>query len=557
MSDTTVLVKELSSIIQALAEDRKPYETVWDEISGQFYTKRSYYLPKNKDASRKPNHRYSSRAKRASNIACKGFQGYTADRRADWLQLVFEDQLLMGMYGVQDWLETSQRILLAHLSRAGFYEALAQMIPDGHNLGTGSIYSEEDVASRRIVYRCRHPKATWFAENSFQEVDMAVDEEYMSFRSILDRFGEDALHETWRNQAKQRPFDNITILHLTMPMDTRFLAFARGPRSKSMPFVSIWYDPHNQHIMDVGGYWEFPYFVWRYDKADNEVYASSCPGFDVIDDEYLANQMSRSRIALGNLIADPPFKVDRALEGSDYVVPGYHVYVSKQDQAFDPVALGANYPISTDNEERVESAIDAHFNVPIYQMLQQLEAKNKTATEVIEIAGERVAVLGPTVGRYELDVLQPAVRRSFNLLRRAGLLPPPPRAVLDAFKDGQVLKIEFVGRLSQIQKRYYKTDGVNQVFGYLGPLREIYPDALDNIDFDALTRESLENAGAPASVIREKEDVAKIRADRMRQRSELEQKQEALAAQELLAQNADKLGKKPESGSPLSIVRSA
>jgi len=548
------LIEELVSLISSLEQDRKPYESVWDEVTDNFYSKRNFYLPTNKNASRKPDHKYSSRAKRASHIASKGFQGYTADRRADWLQLVFEDQSLMGMYGVQDWLETSQRTLLAHFSRSGFYESLAEAIPDGMNLGTASIYSEENVAQARIVFKARHPRATWYAENAFQEVDIAMDEEYMSFRSMAERFGVENLHQSWQQMAERQPFDNQTIRHIVMPMDERYLQFSSGPKSKKMPFVSIWFDHHNRHIIDVGGYWEFPYFVWRYDKSDAEVYGSSCPGFEVIDDSYVANQMTRTRIALGNLIADPTMIVPEELEGSDFILPGYHIYTTRRDQKIEPVPLGANYPITVDNEDRIEQAIDAHFNVPIYQMLQQLEAKNKTATEVIEIAGERVALLGPTVGRYELDVLQPAVRRSFNLLRRAGLLPPPPRAVMDAIEQGEVLKIEFVGRLSQIQKRYYKTDGIGQVFGYIGAIREVNPDALDNIDFDALTRESLENAGAPASVIREKEDVAKIRENRIQQQQEILQKQEQMATAERLATNADKLGKRPENGSPLEAM---
>lgn len=554
MIEKETLIGELSSLITALEQDRKPYESVWDEVTDNFYSKRNFYLPNNPNASRKPDHKYSSRAKRASNIASKGFQGYTADRRADWLQLVFEDQALMGMYGVQDWLETSQRALLAHLSRSGFYESLAEIIPDAMNLATGSMYSEENVSQARIVFKARHPRATWYAENSFQEVDIAMDEEYMSFRSMVERFGKERLHLSWQEMSERTPFENQTLRHIVMPMDERYLTFASGPRSSKMPFVSIWYDHHNKHIIDVGGYWEFPYMVFRYDKSDAEVYGSTCPGFDCIDDSYVANQMSRSRIALGNLISDPTMIVPEELEGSDYILPGYHIYTTRRDQKIEPVPLGANYPITVDNEDRIEAAIDAHFNVPIYQMLQQLESRNKTATEVIEIAGERVALLGPTVGRYELDVLQPAVRRSFNLLRRAGLLPPPPRAVMDAIEQGEVLKIEFVGRLSQIQKRYYKTDGLSQVLGFAGAMRDIYPDANDNIDFDEYSRAYLENVGAPASVIKEKEDVTKIREARAQQQQEMIAKQEQLATAERIAKNADKLGKKPEVGSPLEAM---
>jgi hypothetical protein len=543
------LIGELDKLYTALQQDRKPFESVWSEVTDMFYSKRNIYRPNNDTQDRKPTHRYSSRAKRALAIASRGFQGYTADRRSDWLQLQFEDHTLMGMYGVQDWLEVSQRILLAHFSRSGFYEKLAEMIPDAMSMGTGAIYSEEDVERHKIVFRCRHPRAIYISENSFEEVKIVIDEEYMSYRSLKDRFGE-LLHNNMLEREKTTPFASTTILHITMPFDGRFAKYASGPRSKAMQFISIWYDKDNSHIIDVGGYFEFPYAIWRYDKSDGEAYGY-CPGFDVIDDVYMANQMSRTRIQLGNLIADPPMIVDEELEGSDFIVPGYHAYRTKKDSTMDPVALGANYPIATDNEDRIEAAIDAHFNVPVYQMLQQLEARNKTATEVIEIAGERVAVLGPTVGQFELEALQPLVRRSFNLLRRAGLIPPPPQAVMEAIQSGQTLKVEFLGRLSQIQRRYYKTDGLNQVFGYIAPIQQVNPEALDNIDFDALTRESLESAGAPASVVRELEDVEKIRATREQKQAELIQKQELLSQEQMLAKNADKLGKRPEAGSPL------
>lgn len=544
-------VEELVSLCVALEQGRKPFESVWDEITDLFYTKRYNYAPKNPNASKRPPHRYSSKAKRAYNIASKGFQGYTADRRSDWMVLQFEDQTLMGMYGVQDWLEQGHRALSAHFSRAGFYEGLAELIPDAMNLGIGTIYSEEISSLSRIAYRCKHPKATYYAENAFGEIDIARDEEWVSYRSAVERFGLKNLHESWQRNFETRPLDNVLIQHITMPMDERYLEYAKSPTVRTWPFISIWLDLENQHIIDVGGFWEFPYFVWRYEKSAGDAYGFG-PGFDVIDDTLIANQMTRSRIALANLIADPPLTVPEALEGRDQIIPGHHIYTTKDEQEIRPVPFGANYPITVDNEDKIEGAIDAHYNVAIYQMLEQMEARNKTATEVIEMAGERVAVLGPIVGGYENQVLQPAVRRSFNMLMRSGQLPPPPKAVIDAFKDGQYLKVEFMGRLSQISRRYYKSDGTTQALGIAGALAQLYPDALDNIDFDQLTREGLENAGAPASVIREKEDVQAIRANRAQQQQALMQKQEQDAAQQTIIQNIDKLGKRPEAGSPAS-----
>jgi hypothetical protein len=544
------LIQELSQMVQVLQADRKPYESVWSEITDAFYDRRLIYKPENQNASPRPPQKYSTRAKRALKIASSGFQGYTADRRSDWMVLTFEDQTLMGQYMVQDWLEFCQRELLAHFSRAGFYETLAEAIQDAMAMGTGIVYCEEDITAHKIAYRCPHPKAVWMAEGAYQQVDTVVEEVYQSYRSFAERYGVERLHPSWQQFVQRTPFASTTILRIVMPMDTRYLKYASRPISSKFPFIIIAYDPHNQHIIDVGGYWEMPYLIWRYDKSAGEVYGRG-PGFDVIDDNYIANQMVRSRIALGNLIADPPMMVDAALEGSDFVVPGYHIYTTGPQQRFEPVPLGSNYPITVDNENKIEAAIDAHFNVPVYQLLEELEARQRTATEVIEMAGERVAILGSTVGRFELEALQPAVRRSFNILARARVFPDPPQAIIDALREQKFLKVEFMGRLSQMQRRYYKSDGLNQAFNYIMPLAQIKPDALDNVDFDALTRESLESIGAPATVIREKEDVEKLRQQRAEAMAQQQQQQMALIQQQNLLNNADKLGKAPQPGSPM------
>ena len=545
------LEEELQSLVTVLQQERKPYEEVWDEIASLFYEKRRFYAPKDHSSSRRPTPRYSSRAKRAWLLASKGFQGYTADRRADWLQLAFEDQTLMGEYMVQDWLEACQRILVAHFSRSGLYEALAEMIPDAMNLGTGSLYSEEDIKNNRISYKCKHPKAVYVHLDSYGMPSIIADENWASYTDMIGRFGEDKVHESWVHAYEQRPLDSVTVWHIVKPMDKRYLSYANGPKIASLPYISIWFDLENLHIIDVGTYWELPYVVWNYDIGDGEYYGTG-PGWDALDDTYMANQVGKSKVRVVQITSDPPLLVDDALEGSDHVIPGYHIYRKRADQGINPVELGANYPTTLNFSEEINESIDALYNVPIYQMLQMMDAKNKTATEVVELAGERVAVLGPVVGRYELSVLQPIVRRSFNLLKRAGMLPEPPQAVMDAFKDNEYLKIQLVGRLSQIQRRYYRTDGINQVFGYLPVIAQLNPQALDNVDFDQLTRETLEDAGAPASIVRETDDVGKLRQERAQQQQALLQQQQQAEAQQALVANADKLGKKPETGSPLS-----
>lgn len=546
------LIDELNSLILALEDRRRPWEALWDQVIEYCYPTRKFYAPDDDGKSKTPKINYNTHARQAVETASGGFQEYTASRRTAWMQLQFEDQNLNKMYMVADWLEECQRRLLNHFNRTFFYSAIGEVVPDGHTIGTGTMYSEEDPGRKMILYRARHPKAIWLSENAYGEIDTVVDDQWLSRKAAINRFGSENLHESIVRDAEKKPFDGIKIRHIVMPMDARYLAAASGPRNTKMPYISIWYDQANRWVVDCGGYWEMPYTSWRYQKNDGEYYGRS-PAMDALGDVYAANQMSRSRIALGNLIAEPPLTVPEQLEGQDYIIPGYHIYTKGNDQRIEPVPLGANYPITVDNEERTEKAIDDHFSVPLYKMLSDAE-RQMTAREVIERMGEKAAIIGHNVGNYEAEILQPNVRRSFNILSRAGMLPQPPQAVVDATKEGVALKVEFLGRLSQIQKQYYQSGGLNSTLGYITAIAQVNPDALDNVDFDALTRETLEANGTPAVVLREEDDVKKIRAARQQQQAALMQKQEQLATTDSLLKNYDKISKKPEEGSAATAI---
>lgn len=550
--DSTLLT-ELISLITALEDLRKPWEATWDRVLEYCYPTRRFYAPEDSGKSKEPKINFSTRARKALATASGGFQEYTANRRTPWMQLQFEDQNLNKQYMVADWLESCQRAVLGHYNRTGFYGAIGEVVPDGHTVGTGIMYSEEDPGRKMILYRARHPKAIWLAENAYGEVDTVIDDNWLSRKAAIQRFGKDNLHESVVRDAEKNPMDGIVIKHIVMPMDKRYLVAASGPRSTKMPFLSLWYDPVNRWLIDAGGYWEMPYTPWRYEKNDGEVYGRS-PAMDALGDVLASNQMTRSRIALGNLIAEPPMVVDKDLKGQDYIIPGYHIYRQNERQTVEPVNLGANYPITKDNEEMTNASIDEHFNVPLYKMLSDAE-RQMTAREVIERMGEKAAIIGHNVGMYEAQVLQPNVRRTFNILYRAGQLPPPPPAVLEAVKDGVTLKVEFLGRLSQMQKQYFASGGINNAIGYVQAIGTMNQDSLDNVDFDALMREGLESAGAPASVVREEDDVKKIRISRVQQQQALMQQQEATATADRLAQNADKLAKRPEPGSPAEQIQ--
>ena len=474
-----------------------------------------------------------------------------------WFRLKMQNDTLMEEPGVADFLEACDRIMYSEFSRNRFYECLSEMALDMHGPGNGFGYIEEDQSDPkrpRILFQARHYKGIWIEENAAGDVDTLLEEIPMALRDVAARFG-GKLPQEVLDRAKKAPFDTYLVKHLTKPRDERFAQFAQTPFDENMRFNSIWYDEKEKRILDVGGYWEFPWLVARYAKNAGDPYAHS-PGQYALGDMMGANQMTKSRIRLGNIIADPTLIVDEKLEGQDDVLPGGRIYTKKDTQRVEALNIGANYPIAIDNEERQDRIIDEHFNVQIYLMLQQADGK-MTAREVVERMGEKAAVLSHVTGRFLGEVLQPAIRRTFNLLLRSGRLPPLPPALAEAREEAG-LDIEFIGFFSQVQKKYYATNGVNSALEYAGAFAQVFgPEPLDNIDPDVLLREGLDASGAPQRAIRETRDVKKTRQARAEAVQAAKEEQKQMIGQQAIMQNMDKLGKKPEDGSPLAAMDAA
>lgn len=539
----------------ALESRRTPWEDSWSEVIDYCNPSRAIYIPDDETKPRTRKTLYSSRASLALKKASAGFQGYTASRRSEWLGLLLSDAELSQEPGVADWLEECVRAMVSVFATSGYYQFLGEMCMDGWSVGTASGYIEEGKDGR-IIYRALHPKAVWFAEDAYGDVTTIMEDVWLPLKAVIQLFGEESLSDARKAEAQSSPMKGTLVRHAVLPMEDRFKELAKEPMSGKMPFASLWWLDGESSFLSVGGYWENPYVVWRHSKNPGDWYGGS-PAHDCLGEVLGANQMARSRIKLGNLISDPPLLLDEELEGQDDIIPGNHIYRTRADSKIEPIQIGANYPIARDNEERTDQIIDEHFMVPVFQMLQAAESRVKTYGEVIEMVGEKVATLGSATDRWETEVLAPSIKRTFNILMRQGKLPPPPESFIEARKSGAVVKIEFLGLLAQMQRRYYQTSGLNPAIGMIQAIGQMSPEAIDNVDFDALIRQGLESVGVSQAIIREKPDVDELRQQRAAQQQQMQQQQIALAQTQMLTQNADKLGKKPEPGSPMTQIGAA
>lgn len=118
------------------------------------------------------------------------------------------------------------------------------------------------------------------------------------------------------------------------------------------------------------------------------------------------------------------------------------------------------------------------------------------------------------------------------------------------------MKVDFVGPLAQAQKKYHTLGGTSQALSSASAVLQLFPNAGDFIDGDELMKSILAGNGMPQNVIRENEDVRKIRELRAQEQAQLAAQQQQLQMTENIMKNADKLGKVAEPGSMMGTLNS-
>ena len=131
------------------------------------------------------------------------------------------------------------------------------------------------------------------------------------------------------------------------------------------------------------------------------------------------------------------------------------------------------------------------------------------------------------------------------------MLPPPPMALM---KQQAIIKIDFTGPLAQNQKKYHQMGGTVQALSAIGPIMQIFPNAGDFLDGDELMKSTMEGMGMPQNIIREDDDVKKIREDRIKAQQEAQAQQQQMAMAQTLMQNANKMGEAPQEGSMMEQI---
>ncbi|QJB58391.1 portal protein [Pseudodesulfovibrio sp. zrk46] len=505
------LARSLLQRFEGLEETRQPWVGTWQELCEYMLPRKNTFTSSGLQRGSSGDERiFDSTPMYALEQLASSLGGLLTNPAMPWFDIRVKDTKQGDDKAVRSFLEqTRDRITgLFNSERTGFQSNVHELYLDIALLGTAVMYVEADPESV-VRFSTRPLGEVYVAESSRGVVDSVYRRFEMTARQVAREWGASCSDEM-RKKSEDKPDAKVEILHAVFPRTDRD-PFGIG--SVNFPYGSIYLEIDTETVLEDSGYLEMPYLVPRWAKAAGETYGRG-PGLTALSDTRVLNAMARTALMAAEKMSDPPLMVpDDGFLGPVRSGPGgLSYYRAGSSDRIEPLPVRVDLAATENMMEQRRESIRRIF------LGDQLKPEGPavTATEAVIRQSEKMRVLGPVLGRLQTELLSPLIKRVFNIMLRAGELPPFPEGLTP-----DDIEVRYTSPVARAQKQY-EAQGLPQVMQYLSPLvgNGDPMGLLDNFDTDRVARHVAELFGTPADYVKSEEDVAVVRQSRQQAQGE-------------------------------------
>jgi len=492
--------------LDKLEADRGTWESHWQEILDYVMPRKAEITFLRSRGEKRTEVLFDSTAITANNLLAASLQGTLTSPSLPWFSLKLRDDDANKVRDIQIWLEDTARRMYAVFNESNFNTEVHEMYLDLCSVGTSAIFVEEaneGFIQGGLHFNTLHIAEYFIQENSTGRVDTLYRKYKMTARQAVQEFGEDNVGTKIKEALKAKPDTQFNFIHAVEP--TSDYERSVGMKSKTkLPFHSCHVCFEDKMVVRTGGYNEFPYLVPRWSKATGEIFGRS-PSYNALPDIKTLNKAVEIGLKAWAKAIDPPLLVtDDGVIGRVRMTPA-GITVVRSDTAIKPLQIGSNWQITDLKENQLRTAIrQAYYS----DQLQLQEGPQMTATEVQVRYELMQRLLGPTLGRFQTEFLNPLIERVFGIMMRADALMPRPEAM-----SGLNMDIEYVGPLARSQ-RMEEAIAVERLYQLAMQVVQVDPTVMDVINHEQAIRMRATLLGVPKTVLRGEDEVAEIREER-------------------------------------------
>jgi len=402
-----------------------------------------------------------------------------------------------------DYLERSFSRLLAH---SHYYSEALKCMADATAYGYAVLY--EAVDDGKLRFQRINPDNVVFDIDANGEYSTVIRKMAVPAWQMEHLFK--MTPAKTKQLAKTNPFKPITVYHAVFRQDT---SLAKGQENE---YGSIYVLDNPRMVLRQAGYRSNPYIVWIWSTRGDKTPTS--PSWDALPALKKLDSISDSLLKASQLSVEPPLNTPAEILSKVQWKPRALLPYYSNNRTVQPAVLGINYPVGKEREDAIIQMIRSAYHVDFFLLMASLEGKGRlTATQVLEMQGEKAGILGAVTARMNKEFIEPMFDRLFELSIEEGWVD---KSLADV---KEIVEIDFQGILAQAQKRYSQVVTQIQAFQQGIPIIQLNPQVADNIDWDKLYIEILRESGLKERFFKDKKIVEAIRQARAKAEAQAQQ----------------------------------
>lgn len=448
---------------------------------------------------------------------------------ARWHTVVPSDVNLLKDRPTRLWFEEATDLLfkLRYAPKANYASQKREDYMMLGAFGDGCIFIDalQTRHEQGFRYRAVHPGQIYFQDNHQGLIDRAFRRFPLTARQAVQQFGEQLPKEIQDQAADPRRNGTFHwFIHKVAPRED----FNPDRLDiKGMALESIYVSITKKMTVRENGYHTFPYAISRYMTTPGEVNGRS-PAMMALPSLKSLNEMKKTMLKQGHRVTDPILLAhDDGVADAIGFKPGTVVSggVNADGKALVHVLPTGNLAAGKDAMESEQASINDFFLVNMFRIL--VDKPQMTATQALQEAREKGALLTPHMGRQQSESLGPQIERELDIARELRLLQPMTPAMLEAGGQYTIQYDSPLSRMARAEQSAGLWNVLENVTGYVNITQDKTP--LHHFDWDTIIPDICDDAAVP---VRWRKSMDKVLAMRegLKQQADDQQAIEAAPA---------------------------
>jgi len=547
--------QEILAVSNKLFSDKSVINNLHQEVAENFYVERATFTANRSIGDSFADNLTSSYPLLARRELSNIITTMLRPRDKSWFKIVSSrDNISLEARSWLEWATSVQRRAM-YDKDSGFVRATKEADNDYAAFGQAVISCEMNWEDMTLLYRCHHLRDVAWAEGLNGQVDRIDRKWKAKVSDLVRKFGIDKVSQKVKESYEKGGSElsrEVECRHIVMTTKEYEASKGgyKGAKKIRQPWVSIYVDMEDHHILEEVGSWTRIYTIPRWQTVSDSQYSYSPAVVAALPDARLYQAISLTLLEAGEKYTHPPMvAVGEAIRGDINMYAGGITYVSDEyderlGDVLRPISQDkGGFGVGLDLREEIKRSIHESFFLNKINMPDRGSAE-MTAYEAGQRVQEYVRDALPIFEPAEQDYNGDLCDITFETLLRANTFGPTD--TIPEELQGDDVRFNFESPLHAAEERV-KAQKFIGALGLIGQAMGLDPTAASVIDIKTGLRDSIMGAETPTAWLRSEEEVMMIE----------QQEEEAAQAQMImdqLGQGADIAKTAGEAGQELGLI---